>query len=61
MSVKVCPGFCVWMTRLSREGDAPDFACGEMGEAALECGFLELGLVTRRVGFPPPARLIRCT
>jgi len=34
-----CPGFCVVMPRISREGDAPNFACGEGRKAALGRGF----------------------
>jgi hypothetical protein len=37
-----CPGFCVVMTRLSRLGDAPDFARRRIGKAAWE-GALGVG------------------
>jgi len=45
---KLCPEYCVGMTRLAREGDAPGFACGEVGKAAAGGGAWRLG----RVGLP---------
>jgi hypothetical protein len=33
------PEFCVVMPRISREGDAPDFTCEEVGKAAWGRGF----------------------
>jgi hypothetical protein len=37
-------GFCVWMTRIAREGDDSDFACREVGEAAVGRGFSGVGV-----------------
>jgi hypothetical protein len=37
---KECPEYCAWLTRLAREGDAPNFACRGKGEAAVGCGVL---------------------
>jgi hypothetical protein len=41
-------GFCAWRLRVSREMQASNFACGEMGEVAVRCGFLLLGCTVAR-------------
>jgi hypothetical protein len=41
---KECPEYCVGMTRIAREGDAPDFACGGCKNSRGDAGFVALSV-----------------